>query len=104
MDTVAASGVSPATEAPTGFDLKTNGFTDQGTMNKARADFAEEEEIADGLGPVFNNNACSVCHAQPASGGGGIEPACRAAGSSVRGIGPVVSVLLALATSSRPRW
>jgi cytochrome c peroxidase len=27
------------------------------------------EQVADGLGPTFNSNSCSSCHAQPALGG-----------------------------------
>jgi CxxC motif-containing protein (DUF1111 family) len=32
-------------------------------------DFAEEENVADGLGPRMNLNSCGGCHAQPAVGG-----------------------------------
>jgi CxxC motif-containing protein (DUF1111 family) len=34
------------------------------------AEFDTVETIKDGLGPVFNNNACSACHADGATGGG----------------------------------
>lgn len=34
-----------------------------------QARFQEVEQIADGLGPTFNSNSCSSCHAQPALGG-----------------------------------
>jgi CxxC motif-containing protein (DUF1111 family) len=34
-----------------------------------RADFAEAEEVADGLGPTFNLDSCGGCHSQPALGG-----------------------------------
>jgi CxxC motif-containing protein (DUF1111 family) len=33
------------------------------------ADFAEEETVADGVGPRFNFVSCAGCHAQPAVGG-----------------------------------
>ena len=33
------------------------------------ADFADVEEIADGLGPTMNLDSCGGCHAQPAVGG-----------------------------------
>ena len=33
------------------------------------ADFSEEEEVADGVGPRFNFVGCAGCHAQPAIGG-----------------------------------
>src|SRR5215470_6280695 len=33
------------------------------------ADFSEEEEVKDGVGPRFNFVSCAGCHAQPAVGG-----------------------------------
>ena len=35
-----------------------------------QAAFEEEEGVADGLGPVFNDVSCVACHADPAAGGG----------------------------------
>jgi hypothetical protein len=32
-------------------------------------DFAEEETVADGLGPTMNLDGCGPCHSQPALGG-----------------------------------
>jgi CxxC motif-containing protein (DUF1111 family) len=62
--------ISPtAAEAPTSFDLQTNGFVDQATMDAAREVFEEVETVADGIGPVFNGDSCAACHAQPAPGG-----------------------------------
>ena len=57
-----------ATEAPTGFDTLTNGFADQPTHDADRAKFEEVEQIADGLGPVYNAQACSECHQNPVTG------------------------------------
>lgn len=37
------------------------------------AAFAAEEEITDGLGPVFNETGCGVCHFQGALGGSGTQ-------------------------------
>ncbi len=34
-----------------------------------KEDFAEVEDVADGLGPRFNLESCGGCHAQPAIGG-----------------------------------
>ncbi len=34
-----------------------------------QADFAEEESVADGLGPRMNLDSCAGCHSQPATGG-----------------------------------
>jgi len=33
------------------------------------AQFTQVEMVSDGLGPRFNSNSCSSCHAQPAVGG-----------------------------------
>jgi CxxC motif-containing protein (DUF1111 family) len=38
-------------------------------FNEGREAFEEAEDAADGLGPVFNANACAVCHTQGAIGG-----------------------------------
>jgi CxxC motif-containing protein (DUF1111 family) len=39
----------------------------------AKANFAQVEGIADGLGPVFNERACGNCHTQGATGGAGVQ-------------------------------
>ena len=57
-----------ATEAPAGFDNLTNGFVDQATFDAARATFEERDEIADGLGPVYNAQSCAECHQNPVTG------------------------------------
>lgn len=57
-----------ATEAPTGFDNLTNGFEPQAQFDLDRANFEEREEIADGLGPVYNAQACAECHQNPVTG------------------------------------
>ncbi|HEY7493721.1 MAG TPA: di-heme oxidoredictase family protein [Candidatus Tectomicrobia bacterium] len=56
-------------EAPAGFDSNTNGFTSQTTFDADLDVFAEEEEVADGLGPVFNERGCATCHSVPVVGG-----------------------------------
>ena len=58
------------TEAPTGFDNQPNGLVDQATFDADRATFDAQEDIAEGLGPVFNARSCGECHANPVSGGG----------------------------------
>jgi len=75
---------SSATEAPTGFDNLTNGFSDQGpayeslnesnvvalrSFNDNRFIFEEVESVADGLGPVYNAQSCRECHENVATGG-----------------------------------
>jgi CxxC motif-containing protein (DUF1111 family) len=57
-----------ATEAPAGFDNLTNGFESQTQMDLDRVKFDEVEQIADGLGPVYNAQACRECHQNPVSG------------------------------------
>jgi CxxC motif-containing protein (DUF1111 family) len=57
-----------ATEAPAGFDNLTNGFQTQAQFDLDRANFDDREQIADGLGPVYNAQACAECHQNPVSG------------------------------------
>jgi CxxC motif-containing protein (DUF1111 family) len=45
--------------------------TDPTAFADAKANFAAEEEIEDGLGPVFNEKACGNCHGIPTIGGSG---------------------------------
>ncbi len=59
-----------AVEAPAGYDNLTNGFESQTQMDLDRAQFNNREEIADGLGPVYNAQACGECHQTPVSGAG----------------------------------
>ena len=57
-----------AVEAPAGFDNLTNGFTTQAQFDLDIATFEEFEVIDDGLGPVYNAQACRECHQNPVSG------------------------------------
>jgi CxxC motif-containing protein (DUF1111 family) len=68
-----ASVISNAaiTQAPAGFDNLTNGFSTQLDMDAALDVFANEvEEVADGLGPVYNAQSCRECHQNPVIGAG----------------------------------
>lgn len=68
------------TPAPTGFDNKTNGLIPQGTPIPPGVDpapgtfeadkfiFSQVDEIADGLGPVYNAQSCRECHQNPVTG------------------------------------
>src|SRR5215475_2061654 len=58
------------TEAPTGLDNTTNGFVDQATHDADRASFNTQEQITDGLGPVYDARSCGECHDNPTTGGG----------------------------------
>jgi CxxC motif-containing protein (DUF1111 family) len=62
------AGWSQATEAPAGFDGETNGLVDQATHHADAEIFAEQEFVEDGLGPVFNAQACGDCHQSPILG------------------------------------
>src|SRR6185295_18262523 len=59
-----------ATEAPAGFDNRTNGLLTQADFDAAKATFEERDEIADGLGPVYNAQGCVECHQNPVTAAG----------------------------------
>src|ERR1700730_11380407 len=61
--------LTPPTQAPTGFDNKSNGVADDATHQADQASFEQFEAIADGLGPLFNAQSCRECHQNPVSGG-----------------------------------
>jgi CxxC motif-containing protein (DUF1111 family) len=67
-----------ATEAVAGYNTPlnndqsgavSNGFTTNATFSADEAIFMEEEDIGDGLGPVYNARSCVDCHATPNVGG-----------------------------------
>jgi CxxC motif-containing protein (DUF1111 family) len=60
--------VYAATEAPAGFDDLTNGMVSQAQFDLDREVFEEFETIDDGLGPVYNAQACRECHQNPVTG------------------------------------
>ena len=64
----AAPLVLAAVDAPAGFDDVTNGFESQTNFDLDRMQFDTVEQIADGLGPVYNAQACRECHQNPVSG------------------------------------
>ena len=57
-------------DAPAAFDGLTNGVAEQAIFEADRAIFDETEAVADGLGPLYNAQACRECHQNPSSGGG----------------------------------
>jgi CxxC motif-containing protein (DUF1111 family) len=63
-------GQSGATEAPAGFDNLTNGFETQAQFDADRDVFEERDDIAKGLGPVYNAQSCTECHQNPVTGAG----------------------------------
>jgi len=67
------TGPTPApviTEAPTGFDGRSNGLVEDATHQDDLAKFDEFETVKDGLGPLYNAQSCRECHQNPQSGGG----------------------------------
>jgi CxxC motif-containing protein (DUF1111 family) len=82
--TATLSAAAITSEAPAGFDNKTNGFSIQGptfetidddnvkplrSFNDNRFIFEEAETIADGLGPTYNAQGCRECHQNVVTGG-----------------------------------
>ena len=63
-----ASSAPHTTEAPTGFDNKSNGVTDDATHQADQTRFEGIEQISDGLGPLYNAQSCRECHQNPVSG------------------------------------
>jgi CxxC motif-containing protein (DUF1111 family) len=83
-ESTAGSERDVLTEAPSGFDNRTNGFDPQGppfetidednveplrSFNDNRFIFEEVEGVADGLGPTFNAQSCRECHQNVVTGG-----------------------------------
>src|SRR5215470_8676486 len=57
------------TDAPTGFDNKSNGMVDDATHQADQMKFDEVEQLSEGLGPIYNAQSCRECHQNPVSGG-----------------------------------
>src|SRR5580693_7572665 len=62
------AAASQSTEAPTGFDNKSNGVTNDATHDADQTTFEEVEKLTDGLGPLYNAQSCRECHQNPVSG------------------------------------
>jgi CxxC motif-containing protein (DUF1111 family) len=65
---ILGSSAPRSTEAPTGFDNKSNGLTDDATHQADQTKFEEVEQLTDGLGPLYNAQSCRECHQSPVSG------------------------------------
>jgi len=65
---VLVSVATQVSDAPTGFDNKTNGVVDDATHQADQAKFEEVEQLSDGLGPLYNAQSCRECHQNPVSG------------------------------------
>ncbi|HEY7186060.1 MAG TPA: di-heme oxidoredictase family protein [Vicinamibacterales bacterium] len=88
--TTATVTAIPVTEAPTGFDGKSNGYAEEYcssqsalshttaspdipdtecSYDSAVEEFGGHEEDSDGIGPVYNARGCGECHGAPILGG-----------------------------------
>jgi CxxC motif-containing protein (DUF1111 family) len=76
---MAVSLVYAAVEAPAGYDNQTNEFESPGEMTSDMATFAGQEQINNGLGPVYNAQSCGECHQNPVTGSGSQVTELRAA-------------------------
>lgn len=65
----AALAAATVVEAPSGFDNKSNGVSDDTTHQTDQKRFDEVENVDDGLGPIYNAQSCRECHQNPTSGG-----------------------------------
>jgi len=61
------SAATQFSDAPTGFDNKTNGMVDDVTHQADQVKFEEVEEVREGLGPLYNAQSCRECHQTPVS-------------------------------------
>src|SRR6266700_3553928 len=68
LSLILASSAYHSTEAPTGFDNKSNGVADDATHQADQTKFEEVEQLSDGLGPLYNAQSCRECHQSPVSG------------------------------------
>lgn len=73
-------------EAPTGFDNKSNGLVDDATHTADQNTFEEVEHVSDGLGPLYNAQSCRECHQNPTSGGSSQISELRVGHNNAKGV------------------
>src|SRR5262245_28601612 len=56
-------------DAPAGFANQTNGLVNQTQYDLDREQFEEQEDVDEGLGPLYNALSCAECHQSPVTGG-----------------------------------
>jgi CxxC motif-containing protein (DUF1111 family) len=76
----------PLSEAPTGFDNKSNGVVDDATHAADQIKFDEVEALTDGLGPLYNAQSCRECHQNPTSGGSSQVTELRVGHNDAKGV------------------
>jgi CxxC motif-containing protein (DUF1111 family) len=72
-------------EAPAAFDGLPNGMVDLETHQRDQMAFDHQEEIATGLGPLYNAHSCRDCHENPVAGGGSQVAELRAGHRNAQG-------------------
>jgi CxxC motif-containing protein (DUF1111 family) len=80
------SFTAPLSEAPTGFDNKSNGLVDDATHTADQAKFEEVEAVSDGLGPLYNAQSCRECHQNPTTGGSSQVSELRVGHNNAQGV------------------
>ncbi|MCA8948693.1 MAG: hypothetical protein KDE27_04280 [Planctomycetes bacterium] len=71
---LAAAGIAQnAPQPPMGAPLSGLTAAEAARFEDGGADFRHVFQIAEGLGPIFNQNACSTCHNNPIGGPGSIK-------------------------------
>lgn len=73
-------------EAPTGFDNKSNGVVDDATHSADQTKFEEVEALTDGLGPLYNAQSCRECHQNPTTGGSSQVSELRVGHNNAQGV------------------
>jgi CxxC motif-containing protein (DUF1111 family) len=73
-------------DAPTGFDNKSNGVVDAATHTADQTKFEEVEALTDGLGPLYNAQSCRECHQNPTSGGSSQVTELRVGHNDAKGV------------------
>src|ERR1700732_3996895 len=68
LSLILAFSASRSTEAPTGFDNKSNGVADDASHEADQMRFEEVELVRSGVGPLYNAQSCRECHQSPVSG------------------------------------
>ena len=69
LSSVSKVNTTGFTEAPAGFDNRTNGHVTQDEYNSVKEVFEEVDDAKKGLGPVYNAQSCAECHQNPITGG-----------------------------------
>lgn len=70
---IVVSGIVATAHADFGDPLSGLTKDEQARFAAGKAQFVSVEDVADGLGPVFNGNACGACHVGPGGAVGGSD-------------------------------